>query len=330
MSRSQPIRAAALLAAMMLPAHALHAQGGDPAADYPAKPIRIVVGFTPGGGPDITARFIAQKLTELWKQQVIVENRTGAGGTIAANLVANASPDGYTLLSVSSAHAVGPAIYARLPYDTRKDLAGITRSATSKYLLVVAPSLGARSVKELLAMAKARPGQLNFSSAGVGSGTHFAGELFKSMAAVDVVHVPFKGIPEALTETVTGRVQFFMAPIANAVNLVKDGRLAALGVSSATRDALVPDVPTIAEAGVPGYDSILWFGLLTSSKTPRAVITKLNREITRILSDAEVKARWAPLGLEPRPTTPAEFDQLIADDIATFTRLARAGNIRAE
>ncbi len=310
-------------------AFAAHAQGGDP-ADYPSRPIRIIVGFTPGGGPDITARYVAQKLAESFKQQVLVENRPGAGGTVAASFVATAPPDGYTLLSVSSAHAVAPAIYAKLPYDTQKDLAGITLTATSKYLLVVPPSLGAKSVQELIAMAKARPGHLNFSSAGVGSGTHFAAELFKSMASIDVVHVPFKGIPEALTETVTGRVQFFMAPIANGVNLVRDGRLLALGVSSAQRDALVPDVPTIAEAGVPGYDSILWFGLLTSARTPRPVIAKLNRETVRFLHDPEAKARWAPIGLDPRPTTPQEFDKLIADDIATFTRLARAGNIRAD
>ena len=320
------ITAAALVAITVT----AHAQSADPPADYPNRPIRIIVGFTPGGGPDITARYVAQKLGEAWKQQVLVENRPGAGGTMAANFVATGSADGYTLLSVSSAHAVAPAIYAQLPYDTQKDLAGITLSAVSKYLLVVPPSLGANDVQELLAMAKARPGQLNFSSAGVGSGTHFAAELFKSMAAVDVVHVPFKGIPEALTETMTGRVQFFMAPIANAVNLVKEGRLLALGVSSRQRDALVPDVPTVAEAGVPGYDSILWFGLLTARKTPRPVIAKLNREIVRILGDEEAKTRWAPIGLDPRPTTPAEFDKLIADDIATFTRLARAGNIKAE
>jgi tripartite-type tricarboxylate transporter receptor subunit TctC len=318
---------AAALAAIALGAHA---QGGDPAADYPNRPIRIIVGFTPGGGPDITARYVAQKLTESWKQQVLVENRPGAGGTVAANFVATAGADGYTLLSVSSAHAVAPAIYAKLPYDTQQDLAGVTLTATSKYLLVVPPSLGARSVQALIGMAKARPGQLNFSSAGVGSGTHFAAELFKSMAAIDVVHVPFKGIPEALTETVTGRVQFFMAPIANAVNLTKDGRLLALGVSSAQRDALVPEVPTIAEAGVPGYDSILWFGLLASAKTPRPVIAKLNREIVRYLRDPDAKTRWAPIGLDPRPTAPEAFDKLIADDMATFTRLARAGNIRAD
>ena len=308
-------------------AHA--AQGAAEAAAFPARPIRILVGFTPGGGPDITARYIALKLTEAWKQQVVVDNRPGAGGTVAANTTANANPDGYTLLSVSSAHAVGPAIYAKLPYDI-KDLAGITQSATSKYLLVVAPTSSAKSVKDLLALAKAKPGQLNFSSAGVGSGTHFAGELFKSMAAIDVVHVPFKGIPEALTDAMTGRVQFFMAPIANSVNLVKEGKLRALGVSSKERDALVPDVPTIVESGVPGYESILWFGLLTSNKTPRSVIAKLNAEITRILRDADVRARWLPIGLEPSPTSPAEFDRIIAADVATFKKLAREGNIKAE
>ena len=317
---------AAALAALGL---AAHAQGGDP-ADYPNRPIRIIVGFTPGGGPDITARYVAQRLTESWKQQVLVENRPGAGGTLAANFVAIAPADGYTLLSVSSAHAVAPAIYAKLPYDTQKDLVGITLTAVSKYLLVVPPSLGAQSVQALIEMARARPGHLNFSSAGVGSGTHFAAELFKSMASIDVVHVPFKGIPEALTETMTGRVQFFMAPIANGLNLVKDGRLVALGVSSAQRDPLVPDVPTIAEAGVPGYDSILWFGLLASSRTPRPLISKLNRETVRFLHDPEAKARWAPIGLDPHPTTPEAFDRLIAADIATFTRLARAGNIRAD
>lgn len=302
------------------------AQSGD----FPQKPIRLVVGFTPGGGPDITARYVAQKLTETWKQQVIVDNRPGAGGTIAALTVARSNPDGYTLLSVSSAHAVAPAIYDKLPYDTQKDLAGITRTANSKYLLVVAPSLGVKTVKDLLALARAKPGQLNFTSAGVGSGTHFAGEIFKSLAKIDVVHIPFKGIPEAMTETLTGRAQFFMSPIANAVGHVKEGRLAALGVSSAQRDPLVRDVPTISEAGVPGYESILWFGLLASSRTPQPIVAKLNREIARILNEAELRQRWPPIGLEPAPTTPAEFDRIIAADIGTFTGIARAANIKAQ
>ena len=316
-------------AALLLPAHAAQ-KGASPEGEAPAKPIRILVGFTPGGGPDITARYLAQKLTEEFTQQVVVDNRPGAGGTIAANIAANANPDGYTLLSVSSAHAVAPAIYAKLPYDARRDLAGISLTAVSKYVLVAAPATGYKTLKDLLAAARAKPGQLNFSSAGTGSGTHFAGELLKSMAKIDVVHIPFKGIPEALTESMTGRVQFFMSPIANAVGLVREGRLQGLGVSSLKRDALLPDVPTIAESGVPGYDSILWFGLLTSAKTPRPLINLLNREVTRILGDAEVRRRWTPIGLDPSPTTPAEFDRIVAADIATFTRLARAGNIKAQ
>jgi tripartite-type tricarboxylate transporter receptor subunit TctC len=298
-------------------------------SDYPNKPVRIIVGFTPGGGPDITARYIAQQLGNSWKQQVIVENRPGAGGTLAAAMVARAAPDGYTLLSVSSAHAAAAAIYPKLPYDM-KELSGITQTGSSKYVLVVAPSLGITSLRGLLQAAKARPGQLNFSSAGVGSGTHFAAEIFKSMAAIDVVHVPFKGIPEALTETLTGRVQFFMAPIANAVNHVKDGRLLGLGVSSLRRDPLLPEVPTVDEAGVPGYQSELWFGLLTGSGVPRAIIDKLSSEAGKILSDPETRARWAPIGIEPRPSAPQQFDRLVRDEIALFTKTARAADIRAE
>ena len=310
----------------LAPIPALSQQGDD----YPARTIHILVGFTPGGGPDITARYIAQRLGDAWKQQVIVDNRPGAGGTIAAGTVARAAPDGYTLLSVSSAHAVAAAIYPKLPYDTFKDLAGITETASSSYVLVVAPSLGIRTVGELLARAKAMPGQLNFSSAGVGSGTHFAGEQFKAMAGIDVVHVPFKGIPESLTETMTGRVQFFMAPMANGLNLVREGKLTGLAVSSAKRDVLLPDLPTISESGVPGYESILWFGLLTSSGVPRPIVNKLNREIVRILRDAGTYERFSPIGMTPRPTRPEDFDQLIRDDVAVFARIAREANIKAE
>ena len=261
---------------------------------------------------------------------MIVDNRPGAGGTVGANLVANANPDGYTLLSVSSAHAVAPALYAKLPYDTKKDLAGITQTATSKYVLVVAPSLGLKTLKELIALAKVKAGQMNFSSAGVGSGTHFAAEQFQAMAGIKVVHVPFKGIPEAVTETMSGRVQYFMAPIANSVNLVKEGKLVGLGVSSPQRDVLLPDIPTIAEAGVAGYQAELWFGLLTSAMSPKPIVSRLNSEIRRIMSEADAKQRWAPIGLEPRATTPADFDKLVASDIALFTKIARAANLKAE
>jgi len=298
----------AMLLAFLTPR--AHAQ--EP-ADYPSKPIHILVGFTPGAGPDITARYVAQKLGEAWKQQVIVDNRPGAGGTLAAGMVARAAPDGATLLSVSSAHAIAPILYSNLTYDTVKDLSGITLSAASKYVLVVSPALGIKSVKELIARARAKPGSLNFSSAGVGSGTHFAGEMFKAMAAIDVVHV-----------------QFFMAPIANAVAQVREGKLAGLGVSSAERDPLLPEVPTVAEAGVPGYEAILWFGLLTSSAVPKPIVTKLNREIVRILSGPDARERWTPIGLQPQPTTPEGFDKLIHDDVATFAKIARGANIKAE
>ena len=304
--------------------------GSAVADEYPVRPIRILVGFTPGGGPDITARYIAQKLGEAWKQQVLVENRPGAGGTVAAAMVARANPDGYTLLSVSSAHAIAAAIYPKLPYDTFADLAGVIQTGSSKYVLVVPPTLGVRTLGELLAAARARPGQLNFSSAGVGSGTHFAGEMLRSMAGIEVVHVPFKGIPEALGETLSGRVQFFMAPIANAVNPVKEGKLVGLGVSSLERDALLPQVPTLHEAGVPGYKSQLWFGLLTGASVPRPIVTRLNSEIARILSEPELKSRWSGIGIEPRPDAPEVFDRLIREDVATFASIARAANIRAD
>src|SRR5438105_7409173 len=314
-----------VIAALLVCALGAHAQEG-----YPSRPLRIIVGFSPGGGPDITARHIAQKLGDTLKQPVIVENRPGAGGTVAASMVARSPADGYTLLSVSSAHAAAAAIYRKLPYDTLKDFAAITQTGTSKYVLVVAPSLAMRNVKALIDAATARPGQLNFSSAGVGSGTHFAAELFKSMASIDVVHVPFKGIPEALSETLTGRVHFFMAPIANAVNYVKEGRLLGLGVSSLKRDALLPEVPTLDEAGVQGYDSVLWFGLLGPAGLAAEVKTRLSAAIGQILSDGETRARWTPIGIEPRPTTPEEFDRIVRGDIALFTRIARAANITAD
>ena len=298
-------------------------------ADYPEKPVRIVVGFTPGGGPDIIARHLAQELGAIWKQQVIVENRPGAGGSVAAALVARAPADGTTLLSVSSAHAAAPAIYSKLPYET-KELAGVTQTGTSKYVLVVSPSLRISSLRQLLQVVKEKPGSFNFSSAGVGSGTHFAAEILKARAAIDVVHVPFKGIPEALSETMTGRVQFFMAPIANAVGPLKDGRLVALAVSSRERDALLPQVPTVEEAGVPGYESTLWFGLLTGSAVPRPLIEKISVDAGKVLGSAATRERWLPIGIEPRPGTPAQFDELIRSEIRQFSEIARGANIRAE
>ena len=312
--------------AMLLASPAWGAAGQG--ADFPNKPIRVVVGFTAGSVVDVSARVIALKMVESWKQQVVVDNRPSAGGIIAAQTVANASPDGYTLLSVSASHAVAPAIYSRLPYDTIKDFAGITTTVNSPAVLVVTPSLGVKSVKDLIALAKSKPGQLNFASAGIGSATHFSAELFKSMAGIDVVHVPYKGIPEALTETMTGRVQYFLSPLAIALPMMKEGKVLALGVSTAKRVSVIPEVPTIAEAGLAGYDWGTWFGLLAPAKTPHAIVAKLNREITRILNLPDVRERWTSLGTEPIPSTSGDFDKLIAEQIAVLTKLARAANVK--
>lgn len=304
--------------------------GAVRAQAYPSRPLRIVVGFTPGGLPDITARLIGQKLSEAWKQPVTVENRPGAGGNIGAQLVAAAPPDGHTLLSVSSAHSIAPAIYPKLPFDTLRDFAGITLTATGPCLVVIAPGLPVKSVAELIAHAKAQPGRLNYASAGIGSGTHFAVEAFKAQTGIDVVHVPFKGIPEALAETVAGRVQFFFAPFSTAIALVREGRAKAIAVTSPARMGETPDLPTVAESGAPGYRYAIWSGLLAPAKTPRPVIELLNVEVGRIMRLPETRQRLIPLGTEPAPGTPDEFDRMIADESAVFTRLARAANIKVE
>jgi len=314
--------AAVSLAALAVPPAA--------AQDYPVKPIRVVIGFSAGSGVDVSARIIGQKLNESWGQPVISDNRPGAGGTIAAQIAANANPDGYTLISISASHVIAPTLYSKLPYDTLKDFAGITTTVSLPNVLVVSPSLGVKSVKDLIALAKAKPGQLMFSSGGVGSGTHFAAELFKSLAAIDVGHVPFKGIPEALTETMTGRVQFTMSPVSSVLPQAKAGKVIALAVAPASRIAVLPDVPTLAEAGVAGYRWDTWFGLLAPAKTPRAVVKKLNQEVARILVQPDVKERWNAMGAEPIPIAPDAFDRYISEQVALIARLATAANIKAE
>ena len=306
------------------------AQKTDPAANFPMRPIRIVVGFTPGGQPDIYARLIQVKLTEVFHQQVVVDNRPGAGGIIGSQIVVDSPADGHTLLSVSSAHVTSPAVRAKMPYDTLKDLAGITLTANATYVLAVPPSLNVKTVQELIALAKAKPGQINFSSAGNGSGTHFAGEMFRQSVGIDVVHIPFKGIPESLTDTISGRVQFTMAPIASSVSLIKDGRLRALGVSSKKRSSLYPDLPTIAEQGITGFEWDSWGGLLAPAKTPRAIINKLNREVVKILALPEIVERLRALGAEPNPTTPEEMDAYVARQLKTAMQLAKKAGIEPQ
>jgi tripartite-type tricarboxylate transporter receptor subunit TctC len=316
----------ACIAATALPADA---QKGDSAAGFPARPIRVIVPFSPGGQPDIFARLIGQKVAASTGQQVVVDNRAGAGGMVGSRIVAEANPDGYTLLSISAAHTILPTVRA-LPFDTRRDFAGISMAYNAAYLLVVPPSLGVKSTKDLIALAKAKPGQLNLASAGRGSGTHFAGEVFKSAAAIDVVHVPYKGIPEATNDLLAGRVQLFMAPLASSTPLVREGRMRALGVSSPKRVSVLPDVPTIAEAGLPGFRWDSWGAIFAPAKTPRAVIGKLNREITAALRQPDVEKTMRALGAEPAPTTPAELDKFVAQDLAMVRKIADLAGIKPE
>ena len=306
------------------------AQKTDPAAGFPSRPIRVVVGFTPGGQPDIYARLIQAKLTDALRQQVVVDNRPGAGGIIGSHIVVDAPADGHTLLSVSSAHVTSPAVRAKMPFDTIKDLAGITLTANATYVLAVTPALNIKTVQELIALAKAKPGQINFSSAGTGSGTHFAGEMFKQSAGIDIVHIPFKGIPESLTDAISGRVQFTMAPIASSVSLIKEGRLRAVGVTSKKRSSLYPELPTLAEQGLTGFEWDSWGGLLAPAKTPRAVINKLNREVVKILAMPEIIERLRALGAEPTATTPEEMDAFVARQLKTAMQLAKKAGIEPQ
>lgn len=313
----------ALLAAM-LGAGAARAQSSD---DYPKETIRIVVGFTPGGAPDITARLVAQKLSEIWHQPVIVENRPGAGSAIAAQYVANANPDGYTLLCVTNAHAVAPAINSHLPYDAIKDFAGITMFSVAPTWILVSPSLGVTSLKDLIARAKAQPGRLNYSSAGIGSFAHFSAELFNNAAGIKAQHIPYKGPPEALNALLSGDVQYYLSPIGAAAGFVRDGQLVALAVTGDERLAEFPNVPTVAESGFPDFHLFTWTGLVAPAATPKPIVAKLNQAVTAILKQPDVKKAWAAIGVAAAPTTPAEFDKVIRDDVAIFTKAAHAANI---
>jgi tripartite-type tricarboxylate transporter receptor subunit TctC len=315
----------------MLVALPTGARAADEAADYPNKPIRVVIGFSAGGVVDVSLRIIGQKLSDAWKQQVVADNRPGAGGVIAAQIVHNANHDGYTLLSVSAAHVIAPVLYAKIPYDTLKDFKGVALTVTVPNVLVVSPSLGVKSARELVAMAKAKPGQLLYSSGGIGSGVHFSAELFNNLTAIEVRHVPFKGIPEAFTEAITGRVQYTFSPVSSVLPFMKDGKVIALGVTTATRAVAMPNVPTLAEAGVAGYRWDPWFGVLAPAKTPRPIINKLNAEIRRIVGLPDVKERWDAMGAEVAPPmSPDEIDRYLAEQVALVAKLAKAANIKPE
>ena len=321
--------AAAVTLALALPIAAHAQQGGSKAAGgFPSKPIRMLVPFSAGSQTDILARWVGEKLNESWGQQVVVDNRPSAGGTIASQYMLQANPDGHTLMMVSTGHAGNATLYSKLPYDTVKDFAGVTRVASVPNLLVVSPSLGPKSVKELIAYAKSRPGQINFSSAGIGSGTQINGEMFKLAAGIEATHVPYKGAPEALSEALTGRVQFNFSPILVAAGQVKAGKVLPLAVSTASRSPMFPDVPTVAEAGLPGFEYDQWYGLLVAAKTPRPLVNLLNKEVVRILNSSDMKERMLTQGATPAPTTPEEFDRFIRTEVTRFAKVLIAAGAR--
>jgi len=273
---------------------------------YPTKPIRVIVTSTPGSGPDIMARLIGHKLTEAWGQQIVVDNRAGASGTIGADIAARSTPDGYTLMIMTAQHAIVASMFEKLNYDLVKSFSPISLVASTPFILVVNPSVRATSVKELVALAKSKPGSLHFGSGGSGSPPHLSAEIFKSMTGIDLVHVPYKGVTPALTDTVSGQVQMTFAVIPACLPLIKTGKVRALGVTSAKRTPLVPDLPTISES-VPGYEFIGWYGLVAAGKPPPEIISKLNVEVVRAVKTSELQERISSLGAEPIGSAPPEL-----------------------
>ncbi|MGH9719684.1 MAG: tripartite tricarboxylate transporter substrate binding protein, partial [Bryobacteraceae bacterium] len=278
-----------------------------PAQSYPSKSVRVVIPLSAGSGVDLVGRSVSQKLSSMWGQPVVVDNRSGAGGTIGTAIVAKAPPDGYTVLISGSSHAANPSVYATLPYDALNDFMGIAPLASLPQALLVAPSAGVKSVSELIGTAKARPGILTFATPGAGTGNHFASEKFRLMAGIDVVHVPFKGGPEAMTDVMTGRVTFLLNSIGAALPFIQGGKLLALGVSSPRRSTRLPDVPTIAESGLADFQSSLWFGLWVPRGTSARVVDKLARDTAHVLAESDMREVLRNLSAEPMKMTPTEF-----------------------
>ncbi len=299
------------------------------AQPYPSKTIRFIVPFSAGSATDIVARLVAEPLGKALGQPIVIENKLGAGGTIAAAQVARGEADGHTLLVHSSGHVLNPALYPNPGYDTVHDLSGITTLATLPNVLVVHPAKGWKTQAELVAAARAKPGALNYASAGVGSGTHMNAEIFRLQAGIDAQHIPYKGTPEAMTQVIAGSNDWFFAPLAAALPLIRDGRLQALSISGKTRSALLPQVPTSAEAGVAESDYTLWVGLIAPAATPAAVIKRLHEEVLKVLASADVRERLARLGAEPAPTSPEAFNAAIRSEMEVAGRIAKVANLKA-
>ena len=301
------------------------------AQTYPSKAVRIVVPFAPGSTIDIIGRIIAPKLSEALGQPVLVDNRPGAGGMVGMDAVAKAPPDGHTLvIGALGPLAMNPALYPKTPFDPVRDFAAVSLLATGPVVIAVHPSVPARNVKELVELAKKRPGKLNFGSPGVGSSPHLTGELLKMLTATDIVHVPYKGNAEALTDLISGRVSIVFTGVPPVVPLAKAGRVRLLVTTGRQRLAQLPDVPTIAEAGLPGAQVLIWYGAVAPAATPKDVVTRLNREIVKLMQAPDIRERFSQQGIDPETSTPEQFAQLIRDEYARWTKVIRASGIKVE
>ena len=313
----------ALLAGATMVAPLLHAQ------DYPAKPVRIIAAYTPGGGTDLLARIVAKKLGELWGQQVVVENRPGAGGNIGTDAVAKAPPDGYTLLVAPSTHAIVPNLYSKLPFDTLKDFTFLTLVAAGPNILVVHPAVPVTTPQELIALAKRRPGELTFASAGIGATTHLAGEYFKNVAGINVLHIPYKGSSQAQIDLVGGHVSFMVDSMPSALPKVQANKLRALATTGKQRYRLLPNVPTVLESGLQ-YESISWWGVVGPANMPQPVVNKLLADITRVMALSDVKELVSTQGAEATTNTPQQFIDYVKQETALYGKIIKAANIRIE
>jgi tripartite-type tricarboxylate transporter receptor subunit TctC len=300
------------------------------AQTYPARPIRMLVGFTPGGTTDVVARIVAHGMSDSLGKAVVIDNRPGAGANIAAEIAAKSPPDGYTTLAVNPGLAISASAYAKLGYNALRDLAPVARMADSAHLLIVHPSLPVRSIRDLIALARAKPGALSFSSAGVGNADHFAGELFKSIARVAIVHVPYKGGAQAAQDTITGQVSMYFSGILVGLPLAKAGRVRALGVATRTRSPIAPDIPTIGESGLPEYEMALWNALFVPAATPKEVVARLNGEVLKALGQAEVRERLTGAGAVPTGGTPEEFAAYFRSEVERFGKVVQAIGLRLD
>ena len=329
-NQEKTMRLSVVCARLMAAAMACAAIGGW-AQPYPAKPIRIIVPFPAGGTADIMARVVGQKMTETWGQQVLIDNRSGAGGNIAADLAAKSAPDGYTLfLCTVGTHAVHQTLYEKLPFDPIKDFSAVAYIAGVPNVVVVHPSIPVKSVKELIGFIKARPGRINFGSSGTGSSVHMSGEMLKVMAGLDMTHIPYKGNPQAVTDLMAGQIELMITNMPSVIPYIQSGRLRALAVTTKARSPALPDLPTMEEAGLPGYESSAWFGLVSPAAVPRNIVSKLNAEVMRIVGLEDVKRNLASQGAYPLVMTPDEFGAFMKAETAKWAKIVKASGARAD